>query len=1010
MCNTFSFYEQLKNALVKINNNLEIEYIEAAIEKIKKLSVTSFEEGNFQTLKWLKVGIEIKIDKISNTTKNVRLVDFVNEENNEFWYIRQMKISVNGTIRIPDIVIYLNGLPVSIIELKSPEAKETLKDAYDQVIFYARSQDNFMYWNIFSCVSNLFSTRYGASTSEFNHWWSWKRINSNEEIIQDIDYKEDKEGASRNYHKNIVGIYNKKTFINLLKNYIFFAKSKNKFIKYIPTYYQYYATEKAVKSIENAKHGRAGVIWHTQGSGKSVTMLFLTHRFKTYFSNKNYKIILVTDRNELDDQLYTRFDEAHDYYLYTKPIKIKSRKELKEKLSDDDDFGIYMTTIQKFTESTELLSMKDNVIIIADEAHRSHNNIETDYVIDKEKNEIIEKEGYAKYMRDAFPNAKFIGFTGTPLKGDKKTTDIFGDYIDQYTMSQSENDGSTVPIHYEKRRVEILLDKYKLPDLDEMYSDEEKNIESDYIKSARYEHIKKKLIRVSEILANEDVIKKVVSDFWKHYDDRARALHGKVMFVAFNRKIAHLIYKEMIKQRPDWEEKIKLVITGSNKDSEELAKLVPTDEQKRKLATEFKKNNSSIKIAIVVDMWLTGFDVPDLDTLYLFKVIKWHNLMQTIARVNRTYNGEKIKEDGLVVDYIGIWKHISDALKEYAGNSKKEFDIDKVKLSLLDGCLQIKKKFFDRKEAIVTNWIKGNNKDKFNWMIDGVNLVEALDKKNKDLFFALVSKISRWYKLCSQILDPSQKLEAQLYILIRNFIRTTKVEDAVDVQETIERLRKKMEEIVRTGDIEVSRVLMDGKKDLSYVYKLLEQELKTIKENKELNDELKPKMLENEMKNQIKIFSRTNPLKAQKLSEDLKKLVAKYEQDKNLEEYIEGMMKFAQIMKESNELNKVMGDDENLQKFYSVLADEKFKFQNQNSEILREITLKIVEVIKDHITSQWWTNQKIRDIIHNKIKLLLRKDYNYPPQDAKDASKIMIDEIDNVIRINPEYFTKEHER
>ncbi len=1003
-------FEELKRSLIRINKNLEIEYIENALEKVKKLSATSFDEGNFQTLKWLKEGIGIKIDKISNVTKQVKLIDLENIDNNVFKYIRQMQISVNTSIRRPDIVIYLNGLPISLIELKSPEAKEKLKDAYEQVVFYAKSQDNFMYWNIFSCVSNCFLTKYGAATSEFNHWWSWKKTNFSDKIIQDKDFKEDEESALNNYHKHIVGIYNRKTLLNLLKNYVFFAKSKNRLIKYIPTYYQYYAVEKSIKSIENAQHGRAGVVWHTQGSGKSVTMLFLAHRIKTYFKNQNYKIIFVTDRNELDDQLYVRFDEAHDYYLYTKPIKITSRKDLKEKLSNDDDFGIYMTTIQKFTESTEPLSMKDNVIIIADEAHRSHNNIEIDYVVDKTNKEIIEKEGYAKYMRDAFPNAKFIGFTGTPLKGDKKTTDIFGGYIDQYTMSQSELDGSTVPIHYEKRRVEILLDKYKLPELDELYSEEEKSFDSDYIKHARYEHIKKKLIKVSEILAHDDVIKMVVTDFWKHYDDRARALHGKIMFVAFNRNIAYLIYREMVKQRPNWAEKIRLVITGSNKDNEELTKLVPSEEEKRKIASEFKKDNSSIKIAVVVDMWLTGFDVPDLDTLYLFKVIKWHNLMQTIARVNRTYNGEKNKEDGLIVDYIGIWKHISDALKEYAGDSKKEFDIDKVKISLLDFCLKIKKQFFEKQENIIISWIKSDNKEKFDWMIEGVKLIEKLSKKDKDLFFALVSKISRCYKLCSQILDKAQKLEAQLYILIKNFIRTTNVEEAVDIQKTLDKLKSKMDEIVQTGNIEVSRVLMDGKKDLSYVYSLLEKELKTIKENKELKDELKPKMLEQEMKNQIKIFSRTNPLKAQKLSEDLKMLVAKYEQDKNLEEMIDGLQKMAQIMIEDKELNKIMGDDENLQKFYSVLADERFKLQNQSSEILREITLKIVNLIKDVITPQWWTNQKIRDVINNKIKLLLKTEYNYPPENAKDASKIMIDEIDNIIRVNPKYFIDEHER
>lgn len=1002
-------YDELKNRMIRINSSLDKEYIELAIDKIKKLSCATSIEGNIKTLEWLKYGINIKIEKISNRELPVYLIDYKNVDNNSFKFIRQMNVSASGIIKIPDIIIYINGLPLSIIELKSPEAKEKLIDAYKQVVNYAKSHMNLMYWNIFSTVSNSFFTRYGAVTSEFNHWWSWKKTSINGEIIQDTDYKDNIVAAEENYRKNIIGIYDKETLLNILKNYIFYAKSKNTYIKYTPAYYQYFATEKAVKSLENAKYGRAGVVWHTQGSGKSVTMLFLASRIKTFFTNQNFKIIYVTDRNELDEQLYKRFCEAKDTYLYTEPKNISSRKDLVKTLSDDDDFGIYFTTIQKFTESEEPLSTKSNIIVIADEAHRSHNNIETDYVVDTKKHEIIEKEGYAKYIRDAFPNAKFIGFTGTPLMGNEKNTvSIFGDYIDKYPMNQAVQDGSTVPIHYEKRKVPILVDKIKLSELDEIYNEEMNPSNSDYIDNARYEHVKKKLLNISNLLSDKDVIKTVVADFWSHYDERSKALHGKAMFVAFNRNIAHLVYKEMIAQRPNMKNEIILVITGSNKDDEVLQKLVPNEEKKKQYAIEFKKDDSKYKIAIVVDMWLTGFDVPDLDTLYLFKVIKWHNLMQTIARVNRTYEGDLKKKDGLVVDYIGIWKFIADALKQYAGEQDDSYNIDNVRLSLLDACKKIEKTFFDKTDC-VQKWATSDVKDKFTFLVVGAEIIENIDKKNKDLFFSLVSKVSRWYKLCRQILNNGEKLIAQYFILIKNYIRTLNVEEAIDVEEVLKKLKSKMEEIIKTGDIEISTIYLDGRKDLSAVYSLLEKELKLIQENKAKVDYLKVKVLENEVKHQIKIFSRTNPLKAQKLSDDLLKLVDKYQIDKNIDEFLSGLIKFSKIMIESNELTKDIGD-ESIQAFYSILADEKFKMRNFNSEVLKEITLKIMNLIKDEITPQWWNNKRLRDIINNKIKVLLRTEYHYPPADAKEISKIMIDQINNVVRRNPDYFIKEEDK
>lgn len=997
-------FEQLKKSLMKINSKLDLEYIDEAIDKISKLSYVNFTDGNVQTLDWLKNGIPIKIEKKSNRNIPVFLIDFLNEDNNSYKFINQIEMSSGKNIRRPDIVIYINGLPISIIEIKSPEAQEDLIDAYKQIKHYANFKPTLLYWNVFACVSNAYCTRYGSIGSNFNHWWSWKRINSTGKIEQDAIVNDNEIAAQHNYHKNIVGIYSRDIFLNILKNYIFYAKTKNDYIKYIPTYYQYSAVENALISLKNSKNNRGGVVWHTQGSGKSVTMLFLTSRIKTYFNNQNYKIILVTDRNELDNQLYTRFCEAKDHYLYIDPIKISSRKKLKEMLSNDDDFGIYITTIQKFTESLECLSKKDNIIIIADEAHRSHNNIETDYVLDKENNEIIEKDGYAKYMRDAFPNAKFIGFTGTPLMGYKKTVDIFGDYIDKYTMSQAVLDGSTVPIFYEKRKIEILLDKLRSFELDKIFNEDRLLDESEYINNARYEHIKKKLIKISSILADRDVIKKVVNDFWNHYDNRKYALHGKALFVAFNRNIAFLIYKEMIKQRPQAEEYIKLVITGSNKDSVELAKIIPSDEEKNKLAIEFKKDTSKIKIVIVVDMWLTGFDVPDLDTLYLFKVIKWHNLMQTIARVNRTYKG---KESGLIVDYIGIWKNISDALKEYAGKNDDSYDIDKIKIKILDLCQKIRKSFFENNN-IINEWILSNNK--INQLINGVNLIESLEAKEKDYFFKIVSKISSCYRLCSTILEEYQILEIKFYILIRNFIRNTKVEEAIDVYATIEKLQSKMNDIIKTGDIEISSILLDGKKDLSYVYKLLQDELETINKNRKI-DSLKVISIENQMKEQIKIFSKSNPLKAHSLSEDLKKLIDKYSYDKNIEEYLEGLMEFAKIMTKSNQVANQLGiEDERILAFYNVISDEKFKIQNHNSEILREITMKIINLIKNDYTPQWYNNRKLRDIINSNIKRLLKKEYNYPPDHARDISKILIDEINKVVKINPDYFLKKEDK
>ena len=1005
-------YERLRERMLIINNNLDERFIDEAIKKIKKFSDSSIVDGNNKCLEWIKNGIPVKVSGLNeDKSKNVKLVDFKIESNNEFKFARQLKIvSKNYETIIPDVLVYLNGLPISMIELKSPEAVERLEDAYKQLNNYQNRKYSLGFWNIFGVVSNGFITKYGSLFASFNsHWWSWKQESIDSRIIQDIDYRLNPDEAIYNYRKNIIGLFEKSTLLNIIKSYVFYANSNNKLIKYIPAYHQYWAVQKAIRSLKNAKNGMGGVIWHTQGSGKSVTMVFLAKKIKENFGN--YKIVYVTDRKELDDQLSVRLKEARDY-LVTDTTQIESRNELREVLSDDMNFGIYTTTIQKFTEETDVLSTKSNVIIIADEAHRSHNNIETEFELNLKNREIVEKEGYAKYIRDSFPNATFIGFTGTPLLGEKKTTDVFGDYIDQYPLEQAVRDNATIPIHYEKRKMIIELDPEKAKELDKFYAELYKDKEAEFFNKSKDEFIKKNIGTLKNFFSNPTVISKVVKDFWEHYDIRAKALNGKAMFVAFDRNIAFLIYKEMIKQRPEFEDKIKLVMTGSNKDDQELSKLIPSNEQKKEIATEFKKDDSKIKIAVVVDMWLTGFDVPDLDTLYLFKVIKWHNLMQTLARVNRTYSKkDKVKKDGLIVDYVGIWKYISEALEQYGGKNfdKVKYDIEEVKYALLKRIDELRKQYF-YKDNLLSKWTNSNSTelDKFESLEDGSDLVLSLNKHEQDLFFGKVSKINRYYKLSRQILTKLEILESQYFILIKNLLRSKRVDDNSTLRLMLEEIKKKMDSIIITGDIETSSVSINGRKDLAFISELLKSEVDKYKNGDTDKLNLRAKILEDEMKGSIKHLRTQNPIAAETLSKRLQKILDKYSSDKNFEELLKALNELAKEMVKENEIGLEI-EDPNLIAFYRVLASDKY-LNNRNlieSGILKEILGKIEKIIKDQITSQWLSNPKLKNQVKLKIKLMLKDDYSFPPENQEETSKILIDKLTDEIKINKDYWIKE---
>lgn len=1017
-------FDLLREKMLLINKNFHQDYIDEAIKKIKFKSFDSIEEGNRHYIDYLKNGIPVKINSIDDRTYNIKLIDFENIDNNTFNYARQLEIYThNGQKIIPDLLIYINGLPVSIIEIKSPEAKEKIEDARKQIINYSNRSKELAFWNVLSVATNGFQTKYGSLYSSFSQWWSWKKVTIDDEIIQDDDINEIPEIAINNVDKNIIGIFSRETFLNIIKNYCFFSTKENKIIKFLPAYHQYFAVEKIIRSIEKSmkiNSSKGGVVWHTQGSGKSVTMMFLARRIKDFFKTINFKLIYVTDRKELNEQLFNRFEQIDSDYLYTTIKNMESRDELKQKLSNEHDFGIYTTTIQKFTENTNLLSDKKNIIIIADEAHRSHNNLETELEVDTKIQEIIEKKGYAQYIREAFPNAIYIGFTGTPLMGEtKKTTDVFGDYIDKYPMNQAIYDGSTVPIHYEKRRMAVSIDENDLKQIDNFYNELNKmdNNDSEYLENAKISYVKKELLQVKRIFGDKNLIKKVIEDFWYHYESRKNVLNGKALFVAFDREIAFKLFNEMIKQKPEFKDKIILVITSSNKDSKEMMEVIPNDKQKEEYAKEFRSDNSKYKIAIVVDMWLTGFDVPDLDTLYLYKVIKWHNLMQTLARVNRTYSkidinnsqNNKIKEDGLVVDYIGIWRNIADALKQFAdiNISKVDYDIEQIAKKLKSMCSETYKMFLE-KLNLYQKWNSDDSQLTYESLIEGMEVILSLNKNDKDLFFKNVSKINRFYKLSISILDNPTRKMSQYLILLKNLIRNQNVEEAIDLNEMLKKLKEKLSSVIQVGDIEVSTILLNGRKDLAYVCELLQKELYAYKNTNKISN-LKVKELENVVKSEINEFSKTNPIKGFELSQELRRLIKKYEEDKDFENFLSQLMEFSKEMIKGYANNEFIGD-EHLQAFYSILADEKFKMKNYNSEVLKEITLKINNIVQKFITPQWWTNKKIRDKIHSEIKKMLYKEYNYPPNDARDISMIMIDEINKTISRNKKVYINEEER
>ncbi|MDY3768207.1 MAG: type I restriction endonuclease subunit R [Sphaerochaetaceae bacterium] len=985
--------ELFLSCLDKINKYNDEGLYEDVYNKITRLENPSLFERNFAFHRMLVDGITIDSKKF-RVNPLIRLIDFDNPENNVFQVEHQMKFQEGRSVRIPDVVVYVNGLPLVVMELKSFDEDATAASLDDAYIQLGANSENSQYrydiptlfnYNAFLVISDGVTTKVGTLTSKIDRFNEWKSINGEKGYDDSYAYK---------LNTLISGLFNKERLLDVIKNNLFFIQDRNdKPVKIISQYHQYFGVRKAVESVCNSMkpkgNGKAGIIWHTQGSGKSFSMVMLAHRLLTDKRFNVPTIVMLTDRIDLDDQLSKTFYSARKY-LKCECETASSRKDLLEKINNVKQGGIILTTVGKFDKEKLPENKRCNIIVMTDEAHRGHYGLyETVHYIKYETSdeyEAVFKYGIEKYIREALPNATYIGFTGTPVSTkDKQTTDIFGDIIDTYDMTQSVIDGSTVKLFYESRLAKVWTDDDLLQKIDSYYDDLEKYENAD---RNSIERSKAEMSKIKVILEDDDMIDLFARDILNHYEQRKGFLNGKAMIVCQTRVAAAKLYNRIICLQPDLKDKTILVVTESNKDTAEQRELFGTSNYRKELGEDFKKDTSKYKIAIVVDMWLTGFDVPDLDVMYFIKRIKSYNLMQAIARVNRVYPG---KDHGLIVDYIGLNKALESAMQEYTDRDRNQ-NVKDIKAEIYN--------ILKEKLSILNEWFYDINRDDF-YSNDSSKRFASIqigsqfileDKKKREIPFMqdLSISLKQAFTVCAGICTPQEKDDCIYYLAIRSFI--LKLQNRVGIVST-----KEMNEYVSSlladaikGD-EV-KVLTKNKDTSVNVINLLTPE--KIKELREKNPphvfvEIIRKLLERAIGESRK----NNYFKSQEYSKKLRKILEKYnDRDSTFapEATIVDLVGFAaEMVADETEANK-LGITGRERAFYDALVRDKSARELMNDETLKLIARELKSVVEEYALTDWSNKESTRAKMRTKIKECLRK-YKYPPEYTKQA-------VDDVIK------------
>lgn len=952
--------------IARINKGITEEILEEAYRQIKNLGLIKLAEINEAFHKLLIEGVLIPYKKDGESrTFQVKLIDFENIYNNDFKVVNQYTINEYKTKR-PDIIIFVNGLPLVVFELKnSINDDTTIENAYNQIKNYQLDIPTLFYYNAFNVISDGVTASMGTITADFTRYMIWKSRDGEapNESFNPIDVLLD-------------GVFRKDRLLDIIRNFILFQQdSKGKTAKIVAGYHQYFAVNKAIKRTKDALNSndkRIGVVWHTQGSGKSFSMVFYTGLLVTNPELNNPTIVVLTDRNDLDNQLFSTFASCSKLLLRQNPKQAKDRQHLKELLSVNAG-GIIFTTIQKFEENSDVLSERSNIIFIADEAHRSQYGL--DAKLDKATGEW--KYGYAKNMRDALPNAAFIGFTGTPIDfNDRSTREIFGDYIDVYDMTQAVEDGATVPIYYENRTARLKLDEEVLKQIDQEYSRISEET-TEYV----IEKSKQDLSKIETIIGSKQRLEMLAADIVKHYEERQYVLTGKAMIVCMTRKIAINLYKEILAIRPDWTNKVKVVLTESNQDDQDWHDIIGNKEYKKNLAIEFKNENSEMKIAIVVDMWLTGFDVPSMATMYIDKPMKGHNLMQAIARVNRVY---KDKEAGLIVDYIGMAAELRNALNQYTNRDKDKVpDVSQALIVALEK-LEIMRDFF---YGFDYNAFFGQSeKQRLDILLKGINYVLGFEEEDSKEFIREATALSQAETLCRALLDDQQKKEIEYFKGVKAGVCKVAGIGKLTANEVNARIEVILEQAIQQeGVFNIFEASKQANPEISI---LSEEYMNNIKKMKHKN--IAAEMLRKLLDGNIMVFQRTNVVKSELFSKRLKDLMKKYNNR---------MITSAEVIEELLNLSKDIvtavkeGEEKGLSTeeyaFYEALVSDPKVLEEMQDATLVAMAHELTDMVRKNKTIDWDKKESARAGMRRMIKRLLRK-YKYPPERADGAVSIVI--------------------
>ena len=963
------YEEVLLDSLYRLNEVLPDDAIQDAMFKLKNFENGELVQKNFVFMDYLQNGIPVRYFVSGEERSSiVYLVDYKNPDNNSFVLANQWTFIENSNKR-PDIILFLNGLPIVLVELKSPSREETdASEAYRQLRNYMQEIPSIFVYNAICVMSDQLTSKAGTITSGEDRFMEWK--------TKDGDYENTQYAQFDTFFE---GIFKKERLLDIIKNFICFSNEGINSFKILAGYHQYFAVRKAVESTKKATitDGKGGVFWHTQGSGKSLSMVFYAHLLQEALDSPT--IVVLTDRNDLDDQLYGQFAKCKDF-LRQAPMQAESRENLKTLLAGRRANGIIFTTMQKFEESDEPLSERNNIIVMADEAHRGQYGLAEKIKIvknDAGKEEAKRVIGTARIIRNSLPNATYIGFTGTPISSkDRSTREVFGDYIDIYDMTQAVEDGATRPVYYESRVIKLNLDQEILDKIDAEYDLMALNADNEVVEKS-----KRELGQMEAVLGNDNTIDSLVCDILEHYENnRENLLTGKAMIVAYSRPIAMKIYKRILELHPDWIEKVGVVMTSGNNDPEEWRQIIGNKHHKDELAKKFKDNNSPMKIAIVVDMWLTGFDVPSLATMYVYKPMAGHNLMQAIARVNRVFRD---KEGGLVVDYVGIATALKQAMNDYTSRDKKNYgDTDVAKVAY--------PKFME-KLAVCRDKFHGYDYSKFKSGTDlerakaisgAVNFIIGREKvDDKDSFVKEALMLHQALSLCSSLVDEESRFEAAFFEAVRVLVirlTVTGVGKKISLPEMNARINELLKQSIKSDG--VINLFSDIKEEFSLFDPKFLQEVANMKE-KNLAVELLKKLIAE----QVSVYRRTNVVKSEKFSDIMQRAINSYLNGMlTNEEVIEEMLKLAkQIAADQKEGNKLGLNADELAFYDALTKPQAIKDFYENEELIA-ITKELTETLRKNKTIDWQKRESARAKMRMLIKKLLKK-HKYPPEGMEDA-------------------------